>query len=98
MSDSQAGTPLTLFWADPSGHAADDYDLYVFDSDGNVVAFSQDRQDGNDDPYERLDLPTVNGLRVALRMNPVTIRTQSARKNTSNASAVATCSATMNAR
>jgi subtilisin family serine protease/subtilisin-like proprotein convertase family protein len=52
--DSSAGVPVTLFWADPLGAAADDYDLYLFDGDGNVVGVSQDVQDGDDDPYELL--------------------------------------------
>ena len=37
-------------------------------------------------------------LLLTLRKNPVTMRIQSARKNQSSASAVATCSATRNAR
>jgi subtilisin-like proprotein convertase family protein len=52
LSDASAGVPVTLFWADPLGRAADDYDLYELDPAGNVVAFSQDVQDGNDDPFE----------------------------------------------
>jgi subtilisin family serine protease len=55
LSDaSSGGVPVTLFWADPLGAAADDYDLYLFDAAGNVVSFSQDVQDGDDDPYEIL--------------------------------------------
>ena len=34
--DSSAGVPVTLFWADPLGAAADDYDLYLFDAAGKV--------------------------------------------------------------
>jgi len=37
-------------------------------------------------------------VRRALRMNPPTMRIQSARKNHKSASAVLTCRATMNAR
>ncbi|HEY4095954.1 MAG TPA: S8 family serine peptidase, partial [Baekduia sp.] len=43
---------LVLSWADPLGHAADDYDLYELDDGGHVVGFSQDVQDGDDDPVE----------------------------------------------
>jgi subtilisin-like proprotein convertase family protein len=66
--DSSAGVPVTLFWADPLGHAANDYDLYLFDADDNVVNFSQDVQDGNDDPYEVLGTPALggSGLRLAV--------------------------------
>jgi subtilisin-like proprotein convertase family protein len=60
--------PVTLFWADPLGAAADDYDLYLFDASGNVVFFSQDVQDGDDDPWEILFTPLFGGegLRLAV--------------------------------
>lgn len=66
--DSDDGVPVTLFWADPLGAATDDYDLYLFNAAGNVVDFSQDVQDGNDDPYEILFTPNTggNGLRLAV--------------------------------
>lgn len=65
---SSAQIPVTLFWADPLGGAANDYDLYLFDANSNVVSFSQDVQDGNDDPYEILGTPTFggSGLRLAV--------------------------------
>jgi subtilisin family serine protease len=66
LSDDSGAVNTTLFWADPLGHAADDYDLYEFDSSGNVVALSQDVQDGNDDPYEILRSPGGDGLRLAV--------------------------------
>jgi subtilisin-like proprotein convertase family protein len=55
LSDETFGVPVVLSWADPAGHSADDYDLYEFDSAGNVATFSQDVQDGNDNPFERID-------------------------------------------
>ncbi|HEX5621391.1 MAG TPA: S8 family serine peptidase [Solirubrobacteraceae bacterium] len=66
--DSDEGVPVTLFWANRLGGAADDYDLYLFDRAGNLVDFSQDVQDGNDDPYERVTTPGAggNGLRLAV--------------------------------
>jgi subtilisin-like proprotein convertase family protein len=66
--DSDEAVYTTLFWADPLGGAADDYDLYLFDRAGNVVTYSQDVQDGDDDPYEILRTPTAggNGLRLAV--------------------------------
>jgi subtilisin-like proprotein convertase family protein len=66
--DSDELVYTTLFWADPLGGAADDYDLYLFDRAGNVVTFSQDVQDGDDDPYEILRTPSAggNGLRLAV--------------------------------
>ncbi len=65
---SSANVPVTLFWADPLGGAANDYDLYLFDASSNVVSFSQDVQDGNDDPYEILGTPPfgASGLRLAV--------------------------------
>ncbi len=65
---SSAGVPVTLFWADPLGHAADDYDLYLFDSSNNVVAFSQNVQNGSQDPFEILGTPDFGGtgLRLAV--------------------------------
>jgi hypothetical protein len=66
LSDDSGAVYTTLFWADPLSHAADDYDLYEFDADGDVVAFSQDVQDGNDDPYELIRSPGGDGLRLAV--------------------------------
>jgi subtilisin family serine protease len=64
---SSAGVPVTLFWADPLGGAADDYDLYLFDASGNIVSFSQDVQDGDDDPYEILSTGFGgSGLKLAV--------------------------------
>ncbi|SES17407.1 Proprotein convertase P-domain-containing protein [Actinokineospora terrae] len=65
---SSAQVPVTLHWSDPLGASANDYDLYLFDRTGNVVTFSQDVQDGEQDPYEILQTPTFggNGLRLAV--------------------------------
>ncbi len=43
---------LNLFWADPLGQSNNDYDLFLLNSSGNVLAASDNIQDGNDDPYE----------------------------------------------
>lgn len=46
----------TLYWADPAGASGIDYDLYIFDAAGqNLMLFSDDIQDGNDNPYEVVD-------------------------------------------
>ncbi|MCP2268434.1 Proprotein convertase P-domain-containing protein [Actinokineospora diospyrosa] len=65
---SSAQVPVTLHWSDPLGASANDYDLYLFDRTGNVVTFSQDVQDGEQDPYEILQTPTFGGtgLRLAV--------------------------------
>lgn len=52
LADMSAGVPAILQWNDPLGRSGNDYDLYDLDSAGNVLAFSQDVQDGNDDPFE----------------------------------------------
>ena len=46
------GPAFILQWADPRGAADNDYDLFLIDTDGNVVDFSADRQDGTQDPIE----------------------------------------------
>ncbi len=43
---------VILQWADRFGSASDDYDLYIINSGGSIVATSDDAQDGNDDPIE----------------------------------------------
>ena len=67
--ESSAGVPVTLFWADPLGGAANDYDLYLLDARlATSLAFSQDVQDGDDDPYEILGTPRAAAptLRLAV--------------------------------
>jgi subtilisin-like proprotein convertase family protein len=57
-SDDSAGAPVVLHWADPLGAAADDYDVYAVGADGSVLGFSNDTQDGDDDPFEIFGLPS----------------------------------------
>ncbi|MFD1149320.1 S8 family serine peptidase [Saccharothrix hoggarensis] len=67
LSDSSGNVPVTLFWADPLASSFNDYDLYLANAQGNVVAFSQGTQDGTQDPYERLTTPAGGtGLRLAV--------------------------------
>jgi subtilisin-like proprotein convertase family protein len=63
-----ADQPALLQWADPLGAADDDYDLYILDKAGNVVDFSNNTQDGDDDPFEGIiNLPDVAGpLHIAV--------------------------------
>lgn len=45
-----------LFWSDPLGASANDYDLYVLNSSGNtVIASSLNTQNGTQDPYEHVE-------------------------------------------
>jgi subtilisin family serine protease len=66
LSDFSAGVPVTLWWADPLGHSGNDYDVYELDAAGNVLAFSQNVQDGNDDPYEQFFTTDGDGIRLAV--------------------------------
>ena len=47
---------IFLQWNDEFGHSSNDYDLYLLDSVGNIVANSVAIQDGNDDPIEFVTL------------------------------------------
>jgi len=57
---------VVLFWADPLGAAANDYDVYVLDSTGNnVVAKADTTQDGRQDPHEFISKLEV-GQRIVI--------------------------------
>ena len=67
LSPNSDGVPVTLWWSDPLGAATNDYDLYLFDSSGDVLTFSQEVQDGDDDPFERVDTRRfLTGQRLAV--------------------------------
>lgn len=66
LSNESAGAPVLLNWADPLGGSANDYDLYILDSAGNVRAMSQNYQTGTQDAYERVDVPSGTNLRIAV--------------------------------
>jgi subtilisin-like proprotein convertase family protein len=67
LSNFSGDTPVTLHWADPLGQSFNDYDLYLVNAQGNVVTFSQNNQDGTQDPFERLNTPASStGTRLAV--------------------------------
>ena len=66
LSDESSGVVVPLFWANPLGAATDDYDLYLFDSAGNVTDFSQQVQNGTQDPFEILQTGFGAGQRLAV--------------------------------
>ena len=67
VTAASGGTTVILQWADPLGNSGNDYDLYALDNTGNVVAYSNNVQDGNDDPFEGFVLPrTGKPLRLAV--------------------------------
>jgi hypothetical protein len=50
---SNSGNPISLYWSDPLGQSANDYDLFVLDSTGTtVLAASTNVQTGTQDPFE----------------------------------------------
>ena len=52
-----SGNPVFLFWSDALGRSSNDYDLYVFDSFGNLVSASNNPQEGTHDPIENVPGP-----------------------------------------
>ncbi|QRP48143.1 S8 family serine peptidase [Amycolatopsis sp. FDAARGOS 1241] len=67
LSAGSLGKPVTLFWSDPWGKSANDYDLYVLNSSGRVVSSSDNPQTGSQNPYEIASVPTNgSGYRVAV--------------------------------
>ncbi len=66
LSAESTGAPVLLNWSDPLAASNNDYDLYILDSAGNVRAASQTYQTGTQDAYERVDVPSGTGLRIAI--------------------------------
>ncbi len=67
LSAGSLGRPVTLFWSDPWGKSANDYDLFVLNSAGSVVASSENGQSGAQNPYEIANVPsTGSGYKVAV--------------------------------
>ncbi|MDQ7806287.1 S8 family serine peptidase [Amycolatopsis sp. A133] len=67
LSAGSLGRPVTLFWSDPWGKSANDYDLFILNSSGSVVASSENAQSGSQNPYEIASVPTSgSGFRVAV--------------------------------
>jgi hypothetical protein len=59
-------SPVTMFWSDPLGGSANDYDMYILDSTGtSIVDASVDIQEGTEDPFEATD-GVFAGERVAI--------------------------------
>src|SRR5581483_10004668 len=57
-----------LFWSDPLGGSANDYDLFVLDSTGSsVVASSTNPQTGTQDPYEIVSSTSAGERLVVVR-------------------------------
>ncbi|HEY0868461.1 MAG TPA: S8 family serine peptidase [Fimbriimonas sp.] len=59
ISNGPSSFPMMLQWSDPWGNSTNDYDLYMLDADGNVVAKSDTLQAGLQNPFESVD--ALNG-------------------------------------
>ena len=59
---------IILQWADPLGASSSDYDLFLVNENGDVLASSTDTQDGTQDPIESISSPIFNysGLSVVV--------------------------------
>ncbi|MEV4149802.1 S8 family serine peptidase [Amycolatopsis sp. NPDC049691] len=67
LSAGSLGRPVTLFWSDPWGKSANDYDLFILNSSGSVVASSENGQSGAQNPYEIATVPSSgSGYKVAV--------------------------------
>ncbi|WP_410672982.1 S8 family serine peptidase [Amycolatopsis sp. cmx-4-68] len=67
LSAGSLGRPVTLFWSDPWGKSANDYDLFILNSSGSVVASSENGQSGSQNPYEIASVPSSgSGFKVAV--------------------------------
>jgi uncharacterized protein (TIGR03437 family) len=66
VADGGSMRQVNLFWSDPLGRASNDYDVYVLNAAGDtVLRFSNDTQNGAQDPYEHID--TLNpGERIVV--------------------------------
>ena len=59
--------PFDLFWSDPLGGSANDYDLYLLRPNGTLFAASTNVQNGTQDPFEFLGLQgTATGYRLVI--------------------------------
>lgn len=56
-----AGTSYQVFmqWDDKIGSSTNDYDLYVYNKQGGKIAYSNNTQNGDDDPYEWVFTPNL---------------------------------------
>ena len=50
---------IDLFWSDPLGASANDYNLYVVDGSGDIIDSSTNIQNGSQDPYESIPVFTA---------------------------------------
>jgi hypothetical protein len=79
-AESSTGWILGLYWSDPAGASANDYDVYILNANlTTVLDASTDVQDGDDDPFEstfpgafaneRVVIVKYSGVARALHLN-----------------------------
>ena len=64
--------PISLQWADPVGGSANDYDLFLIDTNNTVIVSSTNTQDGSQDPIEYISGACSNdyeGARLVIVKN-----------------------------
>ncbi len=63
---------FTLQWSDPLGASNNDYDLFLVDAAGNVLAASTNFQTGGQDPFEIIDSRSFDdtGLQLVITKAP----------------------------
>jgi subtilase family protein len=67
---ANANAPLTLYWSDPLGGSANDYDLFRLNAAGTAVATgSTNIQNGTQDPIEQISQSTANPRIVVVKKN-----------------------------
>ncbi len=57
---------VSLFWNDPMGASANDYDLFILTADGDVWFSSMNVQDGTQDPIEYFIGQVPTGMQIAI--------------------------------
>jgi hypothetical protein len=60
---------VSLKWSDPLGASANDYDLFITDSMGNIVASSTTRQTGTQDPFEGVNGQSAGRFVVVVKFS-----------------------------
>lgn len=63
-----------LFWSDPLGASANDYDLFVVNSSGTVLRSSTNVQSGTQDPYESVSSLATNERLVIVKAPAAAVR------------------------
>jgi len=61
VANADGVSPIALFWSDPLGGSANDYDLFRLNAAGTAVAASSTNiQNGTQDPFEQVTQNTAN--------------------------------------